>query len=624
MLGSGNEIQLVVTAKDEATGTLSKVRGEIALMSGSLSGVKSAVGSFGSYFGTELGLISKAASLATVGVMGLTGTAAAITIFGLKTAGDLESAEMGFKTLLGSADKARDIMNRIKKEAAATPFTIGGLTENTQALTAITKDGDKAVDILLNVGKAVAASGKGNVELDRMVINLQQIGATGKITARDVMEMQRAVPIFNDIIKANGLTVDAIQNSDNAFNLLVESFAKSAQLGGLTYSGFIDQAGTFNQLLSNVYDSATILSSEIVKQSGLFSMSKDAMAGLIEWVDKNKDAIVGWVREGVEIARVKVQEWVQSVGGKEGIKQKLMEMWSTLVNDVIPAISSFIGVIGSIIGFIFDHKEGVIFLVKAYESVKLMLWAGGVIDAIGKFSSAIFGATGAVGGGSSGLIGSLVSPTGLVMALLAVDALIINETIKAYKDLQSTLENCTKNGVKQLDSAIQNAKKTMDDPNTSQKLRDNLRKATEEMQKNKDEVDKLEKRYSGAFGVMNALVDDLIGGWKRLGSKIAEVIKDAISGGKEVEGSGGKLIKRQFGGEITSGTPYLVGEHRPEVFVPHQSGSVKQLSQAGGGKEITINFNNVSVRNDADLDDIISRMKKVLSKEQEFYQIGAL
>lgn len=81
-----------------------------------------------------------------------------------------------------------------------------------------------------------------------------------------------------------------------------------------------------------------------------------------------------------------------------------------------------------------------------------------------------------------------------------------------------------------------------------------------------------------------------------------------------------EMSKKQYGGPVASGIPYIVGEHRPEIFVPSQSGNIKQV----GSKEITVNFNNVSVRNDNDIDSIVRRLKKILNDEQERYQLGAL
>lgn len=229
---------------------------------------------------------------------GVTALAGAIG-YGAKVAGDLEAARQGFVALLGSAEKADATMARIKREAAATPFEITGLVTGTQALTAITKDGNKAIDVLLDVGKAVAISGKGQAELDRVVFNLQQISATGKVTAMDIRQFQSAIPIFNDIVEASGMTVAELQNADNAAELLFEAFKKAGSEGGISAAGFTAQAGTFNQLMSNMKDNITILSSEIVKETGIFDGLKGAISKINE-VLGNQDNIIPTIKSFFE------------------------------------------------------------------------------------------------------------------------------------------------------------------------------------------------------------------------------------------------------------------------------------------------------------------------------------
>lgn len=206
--------------------------------------------------------------------------------FGVKMAGDMEAARQGFIALLGSGEKADATMNRIKKEAASTPFELPGLVAGTQALAAITKDGNKAVDMLMDVGKAVATSGKGQAELDRIVLNLQQISSTGKITAMDIRQFQSAIPIFNDIVEGAGMTVEQLQNADNAAELLQLAFKAAGEEGGIAANGFIAQAGTWNQLFSNFKDNLGIIATEFVTQTGIFDMAKQALGGVVDVMGK--------------------------------------------------------------------------------------------------------------------------------------------------------------------------------------------------------------------------------------------------------------------------------------------------------------------------------------------------
>jgi len=48
---------------------------------------------------------------------------------------------------------------------------------------------------------------------------------------------------------------------------------------------------------------------------------------------------------------------------------------------------------------------------------------------------------------------------------------------------------------------------------------------------------------------------------------------------------------RRTGGQVTGGTPYLVGEQGPELFQPNQSGTIVPNDRLGGGQNINITIN---------------------------------
>jgi tape measure domain-containing protein len=240
--------------------------------------------------------------LAGIGAVGATAFGA-LAVKGVKFAGDLESAEQGFVALLGSAKKAEAVIARVKKEAAATPFELPGLVEGTQALAAITKDGDKAVDILLDVGKAIATSGKGQAEMNSVIANLQQVASTGVVSEMDIRQFQRAIPLFNDILKASNLTTEELKGSANAADLLFGAFEKAGAKGGITAMGFTAQAGTFNQVMSNLSDTIGITLSDFVKASGIFDLFKGAVTkttGAISGFGRKFSMIVGLIRSGIQ------------------------------------------------------------------------------------------------------------------------------------------------------------------------------------------------------------------------------------------------------------------------------------------------------------------------------------
>lgn len=270
-------IRAVITAEDRASRVV--------------QGFGSKVGKFGN---TVFGVARKVS-------LAVAGATAAVATMGIKTAANLEAARQGFITLLGSAKEADQTMARIKKEAARTPFEVPGLTAATQLLASVTKNGDKAIDIILDVGEGLAAMGRGQAELDRISVNLQQIAASGRATALDIKQFAFAgIPIFEMLQEQTGKSgealADFISQGGVTFDLLTEMFDKANDKGGRFFNAFKNQLGTFNQSWSNLKDTFLITAADIVTQIGLFDKLKGAMKGVGDWIANNKDAIVASIK----------------------------------------------------------------------------------------------------------------------------------------------------------------------------------------------------------------------------------------------------------------------------------------------------------------------------------------
>src|SRR4051795_4350513 len=72
-----------------------------------------------------------------------------------------ENSLLAFTTMLGSGEKARQMMANLQKFAIATPFTLSGLIPATQQLIAFGFQADEVIPILTRVGNAVAGLGLG-------------------------------------------------------------------------------------------------------------------------------------------------------------------------------------------------------------------------------------------------------------------------------------------------------------------------------------------------------------------------------------------------------------------------------------------------------------------------------
>jgi len=89
-------------------------------------------------------------------------------------------------------------------------------------------------------------------------------------------------------------------------------------------------------------------------------------------------------------------------------------------------------------------------------------------------------------------------------------------------------------------------------------------------------------------------------------------MKKAVTGGGGGAGGVAPRSARAIGGPVQAGSPYMVGERGPEMFVPNQSGSIVPNKKMGGG--VTV-INNVDARGSgADVD---QRIKSAMAQTSQ-------
>jgi len=281
------KVGIILEAQDRATRQINEV-------SNSLNGLK--------------GRFDQSVSASKTFAVGITAAGVALgglIGYGVKVAADLQTAQIGLTTLLGSAEEAGKTVARIKVEAARTPFELVGLSQAVQLLASVTHNGDKAIDIILNVGEGLAAMGKGQAELDRIIVNLQQVAAVGHASMVDIKQFAFAgIPIFDMLQEQTGLAGDAlgefISNGGVSFETLTTMFDKANDAGGRFFNAYKNQAGSFNQSLSNMKDSFGLFLASVVETTGIFDILTKAMGKASGFLDAHRDSIANatkWLKE---------------------------------------------------------------------------------------------------------------------------------------------------------------------------------------------------------------------------------------------------------------------------------------------------------------------------------------
>ena len=233
-----------------------------------------------------------------IALAGLTAAADAFTLSmlkgGIEYNAQIETYMTRLTTLTGSAEKANDILNQIKKDALATPFEVSSLTQAESLLLSTGLSAADARKDILALGDAIAASGGGNAELSRMAVNMQQIKNVGKATALDIKQFAYAgIDIYGLLADSMGITRAEAAQLDVTYDMLSNALQQASQEGGKYYGAMEKQSKTYTGAMSNLKESFSVFKGEISK--GLFNALKKIIKPLdnmFTWLGKNKDLVI--------------------------------------------------------------------------------------------------------------------------------------------------------------------------------------------------------------------------------------------------------------------------------------------------------------------------------------------
>lgn len=228
---------------------------------------------------------------------GLTAAADAFAISilkgGINYNAEIETYLTRLETLTGSAEKANDILEQIKKDALATPFEVSSLTQAESLLLSTGISAEQARSDVLALGDALAASGGGNAELSRMAVNLQQIKNVGRASALDIKQFAYAgVDIYGLLADSMGVTREEASELDVTYEMLSNALQQASQKGGKYYKAMEKQSKTYKGAMSNLSESIQVLKGEFSK--GLFNALKKVippLTKLFDWMAKNNKII---------------------------------------------------------------------------------------------------------------------------------------------------------------------------------------------------------------------------------------------------------------------------------------------------------------------------------------------
>lgn len=236
---SDQEVKYTLSLEDLLTWKLKEADSTATRLNGTMGALKGAIAGIGLAMGVSFGMNAINNFAQSVVQAGTT----------------VENAQTGLTTMLKNADEAKQVIADTMTDATKTPFAFEGLLAANKALIGANVEAKEARKNVLDLANAIAATGGGDDELGRMVVNMQQIKNVGQATAMDIKQFAFAgINIYEVLAKATGKPISAVKDMTVTYELLTSALAKAHATGGLYANGLENMAGNTSVRISNLGD----------------------------------------------------------------------------------------------------------------------------------------------------------------------------------------------------------------------------------------------------------------------------------------------------------------------------------------------------------------------------------
>ena len=352
--------------------------------------------------------VNKSLSMMKTGAAMVATSVAGLSLFkkGADVRAEFQAYEVQFETLLGSAERAKDMFAKIKQDAQDNPiFGTKSLVAANAALVGTGKIAEeRSRSIVNNLAEIMAGVGAGDEELSRMSKNLQEIGNNGRATAKDILQFSAAgVPIQKILADSMGKTAEEINGMDISLETLEKAFAHATSEGQMFHGATERMAKSTKGLKAAMEDA--------------IEMSFERLGNAIEPVTRKIYSSVNNIMDTVA-------KFLDTPLG-----QKIAQ-WSAYLLGLIGAIGVLITVIGA-------ARIGTIFFNLTIKSTTI--WQNAAIASTDRLATKFI----KLGRAAWARLG----PYALIAAAIAAVIWVVAKLKEGFDNLQKPLDKMEKSGV---------------------------------------------------------------------------------------------------------------------------------------------------------------------------------
>lgn len=248
--------------------------------------------------------------------------------------GEMQALEIGFRTMLGSQEKATKLMQELSETALKTPFDFAGIAQGAKQLLAYGTQADEVNETLTRLGNI--ASGL-KIPLNDIVYLYGTTQIQGKVWAKDIQQfMGRGIPIVQELAKNFNVTQDEIYSMVSASKVGFADVKKALENltneGGQFYNLMEQESKALTGQISNLEEDFTTMFNEIGESSeGFLSDAVSLVSALVKnYKDVARAIAVLVTTYGTYNAALQVNLAIQKKGALYNAVQNIMSMTKAL------------------------------------------------------------------------------------------------------------------------------------------------------------------------------------------------------------------------------------------------------------------------------------------------------
>lgn len=590
---ANNKIQISITAVDNASKTVDKVKSNMQKLKGiqingrafdglrtsadkaaqSVSRLQQAAGQTGGTFSRLAPIIGRAFAV---------GSIVAFSQKCLSASANMELLKKGLSRTLGDAN-AEKLISDLQDIGEASAYDSTQLLPLARAWVNIGDNAEQATDKMRTIVDISSAYGLTAEQVGSVNLALSQMSMAGKIGQQDMMQLLNAgVPAWNLLSEAMGMSVAELKDMSSKGQLTEEAIATLFDaMKNKGQGAAVDMAGTLSGKFSNIQESAT---NSLIAIGDLMENAFDL---------KNVLGSIGDFTGQFKSLMISIRDDAKNVGVAQAITNEL--------NKVSPAAASAFSAVTDALKDVFN------FCKNNKEAIKDVAEAVTIVG--GAFLSL------------KGVIALCTTAARIFTAVAAMNPYVLGITIViaaliAIHDHWDDIKEAFQNG-----KAV--VLKVMDD--IGQWIHDKVEGA----------INSVKQAWDGLVSFIQHPIDTMV----RVNTQAREqaavsptgYAKGGVFGLHAMAKGGlvGGLVPMATGGELKRGTPALVGEAGPEAVIPLKNTVLSQIGKAiadayNGGKAGKSKVGEIeeSIKTTADTGEVNAYVKVLQDASKKAQEIG--